>query len=506
MSASRSLIFFLLPISWLLLHCQPAPASTDGASLARSYCSSCHQFPKPGLLDKATWQQEVLPRMAQMMGKYEFPEERAELLESEAVAQWIEARGLYPVQPTISDLHWKAIEQYYVQQAPSSLQTDHHPNITPELPHFRFRTPAYEYSPPSTTLIDIRDTGGLWMGDANSTSLTLFSSDLKIQAVAEVKEGAVSLTETQDAYGLTVMGSFSPTDEPNGFLMALPKANQAPRILIPDLQRPVHADWGDVNQDGLPDVLISEFAKWTGGLSWWELRPDGTFEEHRLSDRTGATKAIWHDLDQDGLQDVIALFGQAQEGIYWYQADSNGLWTERALVEFPPSYGSSSFRLWDADGDGDQDLLYTAGDNADYQPVLKPYHGVYLFENGGDASFEQKFFLPLNGAYDAIPADFDQDGDMDLAAISFFPDFGHQAQEGFVYFQNQGDFQFSASTFPEVSLGRWMVMDVGDIDQDGDQDIALGSLTFEVIGGGNYVDTWIANGIPFAILENTTQP
>ena len=95
---------------------------------------------------------------------------------------------------------------------------------------------------------------------------------------------------------------------------------------------------------------------------------------------------------------------------------------------------------------------------------------------------------------------------MDLAAISFFPDFEHQAQEGFVYFQNQGNFRFSAFTFPEVSLGRWLVMDVGDIDQDGDQDIALGSLTFEVIGGGNYVDTWIANGIPFAILENTTQP
>ncbi|MEM7655281.1 MAG: FG-GAP-like repeat-containing protein [Bacteroidota bacterium] len=500
----RLISFFFLGL--FFFSCQ-SPPQKDGATLAKNYCSSCHQFPEPDLLDKATWQQEVLPRMGQMMGRYDSPEQRAELLESEAVARWIEARGLYPPQPTISAAHWQQIEQYYAAEAPGSLPQGEQATLSPNLPHFQFRTPNYQYSPPSTTLIDIREAGGLWMGDANSTSLTLFSAELELQGVAQVKEGAVSLTETQDAYGLTVMGSFSPTDEPSGFLMALPKTtDQAPQVLISDLQRPVHSDWGDVNQDGLPDVLIAEFAKWSGGLSWWELRPDGAFEEHRLSDRTGAIKAYWHDLDQDGQEDVVALFGQAQEGIYWYQVDSSGQWTEHPLVEFPPSYGSSSLRLWDADGDGDSDLLYTAGDNADYQPILKPYHGVYLFENFGEGKFEEKWFLPLNGAYDAIPADFDQDGDMDLAAISFFPDFDQQAQEGFVYFQNQGDFQFAAHTFPEVSLGRWLVMDVGDVDQDGDQDIALGSLTFEVIGGGNYVDTWVANGIPFVILENTTQP
>ncbi|HCZ37445.1 MAG TPA: hypothetical protein DHV26_16120, partial [Cytophagales bacterium] len=36
--------------------------------LARTYCSSCHQFPEPALLDKKTWAKKVLPEMAFRMG------------------------------------------------------------------------------------------------------------------------------------------------------------------------------------------------------------------------------------------------------------------------------------------------------------------------------------------------------------------------------------------------------------------------------------------------------
>ena len=36
--------------------------------VARKYCSSCHVFPEPGLLDKGTWAESVLPQMAFRMG------------------------------------------------------------------------------------------------------------------------------------------------------------------------------------------------------------------------------------------------------------------------------------------------------------------------------------------------------------------------------------------------------------------------------------------------------
>jgi hypothetical protein len=160
-------------------------------------------------------------------------------------------------------------------------------------------------------------------------------------------------------------------------------------------------------------------------------------------------------------------------------------------------------QLLDWNGDGELDLLYTAGDNADYPPLYKPYHGLRLFLNqGGGKAFEEAFFLPLNGAYGALPADFDADGDLDLAAISFFPDFAQQPEAAFVYYQNQGNDQFDAFTLPQTELGRWLIIRSADPDQDGDLDLLLGSLAFEVIPAGNWVQRWQAQGIPFVVLEN----
>lgn len=174
-------------------------------------------------------------------------------------------------------------------------------------------------------------------------------------------------------------------------------------------------------------------------------------------------------------------------------------------MHFPPTWGSSTFSLVDLDGDGDEDIVHCAGDNADFGPVLKPYHGVRLYFNAGDQTFSDPIFLPLHGAYGAIPADFDLDGDVDVAAISFFPDYAGRPLEGFVFFENTGSWVFTQSTIAESMYGRWIVMDAGDIDHDGDLDLALGSLTFEVPGRKDLVDAWIQQAIPFILLENLTR-
>lgn len=140
----------------------------------------------------------------------------------------------------------------------------------------------------------------------------------------------------------------------------------------------------------------------------------------------------------------MALFGQGDEGIFNYYNQGEGKFKEEPVLRFPPSYGSSFFDLTNINEDGFVDIIYSAGDNADYPPVVKPYHGIRIYLNDQ----QNHFFYSLPGAHQAIPADFDQDGD---------------------------------------------------------QDILLGSLAFEVITKGVYLQQWIQEVFSFLVLENQVQ-
>ncbi len=210
--------------------------------------------------------------------------------------------------------------------------------------------------------------------------------------------------------------------------------------------------------------------------------------------------------DGDHRLDLITLFGQAREGLYLQRNRGKDGFTWEPLLHFPPSYGSTGFELADFNGDGFQDVLITHGDNGDYPSPFKAYHGLRIFLNDGGFHFTEAWFRPLDGAFRAVARDFDGDGDLDIAAISFFPDFSRTPDESFVYFENRGGLEFVASSIPEATAGRWLTLDAGDLDGDGDIDLVLGSF----IDGPRTVPIpepiqakWQTHRVAALILRNT---
>ena len=373
---------------------------------------------------------------------------------------------------------------------------------------FEAEFPDIYLSPPSSTLVQSNQEGGLFLGDAHTKRLYVFGGDLELLNGANVKEGAVGLEVIDEDLYVTVMGQFSPTDAPSGFILRMPQDGKgSPSIVVDGLQRPVHSAFGDLHGDGKMDIVVCEFGKWTGGLSLYHNLGDGKYEKHLLLNTPGATKAYIQDMNGDGRQDIVALFAQGNEGIDIFYNKGNSEFSRTRVLRFSATYGSSYFGLFDFNNDGALDIIYTAGDNADFKPLMKPYHGVYVFTNDGNNNFKQAFFQHINGAYKAIPADFNNDGHIDIATISFFPDWERSPEEGFVFLQNTGKglFDFELSTFDGVEQGRWITMDVADFDSDGDLDLVLGSLAFETIPDLGQVEKWAKNGIPFVVLRNQSR-
>jgi len=477
------------------------PLEQPAATLAQSYCTSCHLYPDPALLDKETWK-TILPRMGHYYGIYADDTTRDWLMEGGRAGLIVSRSNIFPESPIIDTLIFNKISAYFLQEAPEKLSPPERKEIRMGMPGFTLRKPENRTKNPMTLMVHISEPDRFYISDVGRSSLAIMNSQFKVQKTAPSPEGTVWIHEgAQHDYAL-VVGTFNPTDMDLGFVMRLPDGPGQPTpILARNLQRPVHMDRGDLDGDGLEDMVICEYGKQTGSLAWWKQDQYGNYQKKVLRQKPGATKAYIRDLNNNGRNDIIALFGQGDEGIFIYYNQGNGNFVAEPVLRFPPSYGSSYFELFDFNEDGHPDIIYTNGDNADYDPIAKPYHGIRIFLNDGNNRFKETFFYPLNGAYKAVPADFDQDGDIDIAAISFFPDYENTPEESFLYLENQGDMTFEASTFEGAADGRWMAMDVGDMDGDGDLDILLGSMVFGT-DYSDYFDKWVDGSLPFLWLEN----
>ncbi|WP_229374584.1 FG-GAP repeat domain-containing protein [Fibrella rubiginis] len=450
------------------MSCSQPPQT--GEELANVYCASCHQFPDPGLLDKKTWQTGVLPRMALRLGfitdTLNLGKHQAQLEEQARGVQL----GYLPAQPVLSVADWKKIVAYYAETAPDSLPHTPAP-VVGALPLFTPRSPTdsllslttFLHIDPATQTLSVGTSrGDLFKFDShlNRRDSLHFSS-----AISDVKSW-----QGNGKMGYLLMGIMTPNDKKAGSLQEFGRSNP----LIDSLYRPVQVSVGDLNHDGQTDLVVCEYGHNVGQLSAF-FRAGNGYRKTVIDPAPGARQAIIRDLNADGWADMLVLFAQGDEQVTLFTNQHDGTFQKKTLLRFPPVYGSSYLELADINGDGQPDLICTNGDNADYSQIVKPYHGIRVYLNDGKFGFKQAYFYPMPGAGQVLARDFDNDGDLDLAAISAFPDFSKNKPQVFVYLENKGKLTFTPRSFASADAGRWLVMTAGDLDHDGDEDIALGA-------------------------------
>lgn len=488
----------------------PAPHGTGtfnlklGEDLARQFCAACHLFPEPELLDQQTWSSGVLRKMAPYLGVAQIR------LEGRPDGARLRQSLLFPPSPLVSQADWSAIQTYYNRSAPvRALPQLPREKIEPQLEHFRVSRLVRNDSTPLTTLVRIDPVHQeVVLGDAGAGGLSIFGADGQLHRQFPLGGAPVDLAMDGQRQLATLIGHVFPSDVPSGKIIALPigSAEGAIQEIVTGLQRPTGSVVTDLNGDGRNDVLVCSFGNYLGRLSWFEQLAQGRYEEHVLLDTPGAIHAEVGDFNGDGRPDLMVLMAQGNEGLFLFTNQGRNEFSLRVLLRFHPVFGSTYFELADLNGDGFQDVVLTNGDNGEYPSPFKRYHGVRIYLNNGHYHFTETWFYPLNGAFKALARDFDGDGDLDLAAISFFPDYGRSPEESFVYLRNDGGLKFSAQSFPEATLGRWLTMDAGDLDGDSAIDLTLGA--FSQGPPGIAIPTalqsaWRTNGVVGLILHNT---
>ena len=483
----------------------PESAIVEGEKLAGIYCQSCHELPDPSLLDVTSWEQGVLPQMGPRLGIFKHNFKYYPSLRKDPDLD----PTYYPSRPMLSAHEWQRLMDFYLATSPDSLPRQSRPAISNKtLPQFSIELPPYRLDTPALSYIGIQIFGKdaqVFFNDIIRQKLYSFRKGTEASDSVANSGNIVDLEYLNKRFVVCDIGQLNPTNGKfgqlrydNDSLFIRDSATYVPMASM--LARPVDFAIADLNKDGRADYVVCEFGHLTGSLSWIEDQGDNKFIRHVLSPQTGAIKAYVTDYNKDGLPDIWAMFSQGNESIIVFTNLGNGRFHPEKVLSFPAVYGSSYFELADFNNDGHADILYTCGDNADFSMVLKPYHGVYIYLNDGRDNFKQQYFFPLHGCFKAMARDFDKDGDLDIATIGFFADFEHQPEEGFVYLENKGQYQFEPFTFPESQLGRWLTMDVGDLDGNGSPDIVLGNFSVRPSETKSARD-W-KKGPPYIILRN----
>jgi hypothetical protein len=298
---------------------------------------------------------------------------------------------------------------------------------------------------------------------------------------------------------VAVLGMLFPSNDKIGSVVILEndgKCNFIKRVIVEKIARVSDVRAGDLDNDGDMDLAVAQFGYDDGETRWIENLGNWKFQSHILQSLSGPINVEIVDIDKDGDLDIISIVSQEWEEIYCFINDGRGNFQPRLLWgSNNEDFGSSGIYIFDLDKDGDDDILYTNGDAFDYIPPRgRPWHGVQWLENKGNLNFEFRRICNFIGSYSVRPADIDNDGDIDLFAVSAFNLWEFAESQSFIWLENNGNLQFVKHDIANTPT-HLLILESGDFNNDGLTDFVTGGMhTYPPYDRMGRITLWMNNG------------
>lgn len=500
---------------------------SEGEALARRYCVTCHLFPEPELVPRKSWR-FLLTYMGMYLGidKLDYLHGATDF-EMEVIQNRLfimKNLQLMPPEPVLDAEQWELLRKYYMEQAPVvSLPQAEKPPMIEDNSWFSARNGEYSAKSAIGTMVAIDEKHQeVLLFDMYASQLVRMGRNLEIRDKLDLPRDIVIVGSrfTESGADLLSIGDLGGS-EPGKYMGAVFRLNRPQGYYRPagpilrGLYRPCFMDYGDLDADNVEEVVVANFGIESGnvaiyGLDQGGLQFDPVPRKVLLTD-TGAVASRIHDFNRDGLPDVVTLTSNARENLSIYINLGSFQFERRQVITQHSAFGYVDFEIIDINRDGYDDLITLNGDNGDNDPynTLKPYHGLRIYLNDGDLNFSETYFYPVYGAFGMEIEDFDNDGMADIAINAFYPDFNAEQPENFVILRQTAPMEFEPRTHPATHKGRWITMNSGDLDGDGDIDIVLaaGYVTMGLVYDNmELLQEMVESWPPFLYLENKTIP